>query len=260
MRDNINWAYVQVPRKADNADRGKLWVPAPKLRVNFNVYFGEVRWHEGVGVVAGPAAPSSSLTRTSQFGKAIEGQFVAWSREGLALGVPLNIDEIMKDSNKRGQLMNRIRAGCQAAGTLDVLNKSDFTLKDLVDSAKNAQHHPGSGIYLNCYRDFKDSPAKLPAIRTGKTVLFSSRTQDHIRKGKPDSKYEGERTHYDTARKAHSANHMVVCILTDSTDHEIAEQLFTNLLETYAPGVTAQSFEEFTRLWWNQEADVTVAL
>lgn len=79
----------------------------------------------------------------------------------------------------------------------------------------------------------------------GKAHTISKRTGEHIDRGRPESDWKKDESHYSVARQAGQKQHIVLCILASENDRVIAEQVFINLFECWAinaiPLQTAES-------------------
>jgi hypothetical protein len=246
-------SLVQFPRLEN-----KAWIPTEGLSINEYIYYGELRWDNSIKVQSIPV-PTLQFPGQTQLGKALQGQLNAWVSCGSLLDIPHWVGKLISDQPNRNALVGRIISGCESAKSLTTLNKGNFTIKDLVTSANTAVGDERSGIYLNCYRNFPNDPQKT-VIRVGKSVNFKKRVADHFSRGKSDSTYGEERTHYTKARQTKEQHYVVLCIVQRPIEQTIAEKLFVNLLETYSPIVLARDLNQFTKGLDNPESDIHVLM
>ncbi|ETN39460.1 uncharacterized protein HMPREF1541_05684 [Cyphellophora europaea CBS 101466] len=243
VQSGVEWLQVSIPARDQ-----EHWVPPHCIQVNEAIYYGELRYNEIVTMedhIDTARLRNMVPGQSSQLGKAIEAQLVAWNEQQPEVDMGDDVKKTISNTAQRNKLISRIIEGCEKAGSYGILNKPDFVQSDL-SSFQDAKDCQQGGIYVNRYSSFIDDPALKPVLRVGKGTVIAKRIDDHVKHGDPQSTYDLEKTHYRMARKANVKEHFVLCILSSAVDQTIAEQLFNNLLQTWAPWVITNTIFETT--------------
>ena len=226
------WLAVSIPKQ----DR-VAWVSRDFVHVNEHVIYGNVTVHSDIPVLMQNPSVGHISVQGSQLQKAIIGQLEVWfdQRGTLALGDVLT--EVIKSSALRHRVTSTILQGCAAANSLTALNEANFSCLGLATSFAQSANFRAPGIYCNIYSRFKSNPEKKPVVRIRKSINIHDRCYQH-RQHILDPRYKAERTHMAIARDASDHHHLALCVVKHATERTIAEQLFINLLETWAPNVS----------------------
>ena len=238
QRNNTGALYylVTIPRK-----KKEVWVHPSFLWTNISIRYENVILRSILANTKDIDTKLQSTNLAGQLAKAVDGQFQAWYANKDYLQLPENIEDRINTPEKRASQVQLIIDGCYNASCLSVLNRPEFTLRQLAENAQNARTFNASCVYGSRYSNFRDNPAKRAVARVGKSNNPVQRISDHIARCRSDSTFAAERTHYTQGRASRKQEFFVLCVLKDETDLKIAEQLFVNLLGTWAPAVRGSS-------------------
>ncbi|KAF2488044.1 hypothetical protein BDY17DRAFT_320549 [Neohortaea acidophila] len=252
------WVEVSIPRRRI----GRGVVPKSYIEVGTDNKWGE--WKVNVTVtLTVPKPPSVNLPTGSVLYKTVYAllhdiRASSANLEELSGRSKSLLGEHGGSNDPIKRIAGALCEGAQKAGTFNVLNKPNFTERDLFSQAKlvgaiDKRAKQIGGIYAWRHSGFKDVTHK-PAIAVGSTIDFPQRKGGHATQSKTDTapQYRAWRA---------STVHQMYALIELSIGRDDREEMYWIelvmflLLDSYHPGLFAMSIEEKMREKYTTEEE-----